>query len=150
MFAADPPLSQEDIGLERDGLPDGGHRVVHPPVVGPHPERAVHDKRERSGQAKNENRDRLPEVGRARRETGLLVHGRTGLVGQPGRRNVSRPAADERHLVERGRRRGKRGAAGGQPIIRRLVDSDTIARVRARVSGPIGRHELGAGRGQLR
>lgn len=76
--------SDQDTGLERDGLPDGGHSIVDTLVVVPHAERPVHDLRggraggggrsERFG----ETRRRLSEVGRAGRKTGIRVRGGTG------------------------------------------------------------------------
>jgi len=88
--------SDQNTGLECDGLLDGGHTIVDTLVVVPHAERPVHDRRggraraDGGGRRKrlDENRRRLSEMGRAGRETGILVHGGTGrwaVVGLVGR-----------------------------------------------------------------
>lgn len=83
--------SDQDTGLEFDGLFDSGHPVVDTLVVVPHPERPVHDQRGGCGQAerwRNENDHRLSEMGRAGSKTGIFVYNRTG------RRTVGRRFID--------------------------------------------------------
>jgi len=82
--------SDQDTGLEFDGLLNGGHSIVNTLVVVPHPERPVHD--HRGGRARSdagrrrsdEDHHRLSEMGRTGRKTGIFVHrgsGRRVVVG---------------------------------------------------------------------
>jgi len=143
--------SDQDTGLECDGLLDGGHTIVDTPVVVPHAERPVHDRRgggrrERLG----ETRRRLCEMGRAGRKTGILVRGGTGrraVVRLVGFLVASRSAGTD----ERGTRPATRGRDVPVSVQRGLVGGRNVpAKQCRRGRGEEGRTRKGIRHAQKR